>query len=225
MRDFADIIALAAERKGGRQAIDEALATTPALPPQAVAAIPDDRILASMTRRIFNAGFSAKVIEAKWPAFEAAFENFAPPACAFMNDERFDALMANKAIVRNGAKIRAVQVNAKLLLDLASSHGTAARFLADWPDNDYAGLLAVLKDRGSHLGGDSGMRFLRDIGKPAFITTKDVVTALIRENAIPRPPTSKHDFATIQTTFNQWSQQLGLNLTEISRILAMSVGP
>jgi 3-methyladenine DNA glycosylase Tag len=223
MRDFGKIIALAAKRKGGVAALEEALATTPALEPSAMALIPDRCILAEMTRRIFNAGFSSKVIDSKWPAFETAFNSFDPHACAFMSDEHFNALMQDRAIVRNGAKIRAVQINAKLVLDLASAHGSAARFFAEWPDSDFAGLLNVLKERGSHLSGDAGMRFLRAIGKPAFITTKDVVAALIREKVITRAPGSKRDFAVIQAAFNSWSEQSGRNLTEISRILAMSV--
>jgi 3-methyladenine DNA glycosylase Tag len=225
-RDFGKIIALAAERKGGPKALEKLLAETPASDSKTVAAMPDDRILATMTRRIFNAGFSSKVIDAKWEAFEAAFDRFDPRACAFMADERFDALMKDRGIVRNGAKIRAVQINAKLLLDLAAEHGSAARFFAQWPDADYVGLLDVLKKRGSHLGGDSGMRFLRAIGKPAFITSRDVVAALIREGVIERLPTSKRDLAAIQDACNEWSAASGRNLTEISRILAMSVeGP
>jgi 3-methyladenine DNA glycosylase Tag len=177
-----------------------------------------------MTRRIFNAGFSAKVIEAKWPAFEAAFEGFDPNACAFMSEEHFDALMKDRGIVRNGAKIRAVQINARLVTELAASHGSAARCFAAWPDDDYAGLLLLLRERGSHLGGDAGMRFVRAIGKPAFITTPDVVAALIREGVIARAPTSKPAFAAIQFAFNRWSAESGRNLTELSRVLAMSVG-
>ncbi len=92
------------------------------------------------------------------------------------------------------------------------------------PDSDYVGLLAVLKARGSHLGGDSGMRFLRSIGKPAFIPRPDVVAALIREGVLDRAPGGKRDFAAIQQAFNQWSEQSGRNLTEISRILAMAIG-
>jgi 3-methyladenine DNA glycosylase Tag len=115
------------------------------------------------------------------------------------------------------------QVNAKLALDLASAHGSAARFFAEWPDSDYTGLLNVLKERGSHLSGDAAMRFLRAIGKPAFITTTDVVAALVREKVLRRTPGSKSDFAAIQAAFNTWSGQSGRNLTEISRILAMSI--
>ena len=140
-----------------------------------------------------------------------------------MSEEDFDTLTKNPAIVRNGAKIKAVQINARFILDLAEEHGSAARFFAGWPDSDYVGLLEVLKKRGSHLGGDSAMRFLRAIGKAAFIPTPDVVTALVREGVIDRTPTSKGDLKAIQAACNAWSDQSGRNLTEISRILAMTV--
>lgn len=223
MRDFDEIVADAVSRKGGIAALEKILAETPVFAPGVIAATPDDRILAAMTRRIFSAGFSSKVIDAKWDAFEVAFEKFDPHACAFVTEERFDALLKNPGIVRNGAKIKSIQLNAKFILELQSSHGSAAQFFADWPDADCASLLWVLKERASHLGGDSGMRFLRSIGKPAFITRPDVVAALIREGVLQRAPGGKRDFAAIQAVFNQWSDQSGRNLTEISRILAMSV--
>jgi 3-methyladenine DNA glycosylase Tag len=222
MRTFADIMAMAADRKGGLRAVEALLAETPVLSRDAIAATPDDRILATMTRRIFNAGFSSKVIDAKWPAFEEAFHHFDPHACAFVSDDEFDALTKNAGIVRNGAKIKSVQANGRFILDLAASDGSAARFFADWPDSDYVGLLDVLKKRGSHLGGDSGMRFLRSIGKAAFIPTADVVTALIREGVIERAPSGKGDFKAIQNACNAWSAESGRNLTEISRVLAMT---
>ena len=64
----------------------------------------------------------------------------------------------------------------------------------------------------------------RDLGKPAFVTSQDVVAALIREGVLDRPPGGKRDLAAIQEAFNAWSGQSGRNLTEISRILAMSIG-
>lgn len=224
MRRFATIFAEAAVRKGGAEALDALLAATPSRPPAEIAAMADDRILAAMTRRIFAAGFSIKVIDGKWPAFEAAFDGFDPGRCALMSDAKFDALLKDAGIVRNGAKIRAVQVNAQLLLDLAKEKGTAARALAEWPDGDYIGLLDLMKKRGAHLGGDSAMRFLRDIGKPAFIPTPDVVTALIREGVIAKAPGGKKDFAAIQAAFDSWSKESGRDLTAISRTLAMTVG-
>jgi 3-methyladenine DNA glycosylase Tag len=224
MRQFKDIFAQAAERKGGASALEEILAETPSRSPATIAAIPDHRILAEMTRRIFCAGFSWNVVDDKWPAFEQCFFGFDPNACAFMTEEQFDRLMQDRGIVRNGAKIKAVQLNAQFLLDRKSEHGSAARFFADWPDGDYVGLLDVLKKRASHLGGDAAGRFLRAIGKPAFIATTDMVAALVREGVIDQKPGGKRDLAAVQAAFNQWSAESDRDLTAISRVLAMSIG-
>jgi 3-methyladenine DNA glycosylase Tag len=223
MTPFAEIFTRAAARKGGVAALEQILATTASRSPAQIASTPDDRILAEMTRRIFYAGFSSKVIDDKWPAFEAGFDGFDPGACAFMTEEHFDRLLQDRGIVRNGAKIKSVQINGQFLLDLKSEHGSAAHFFAHWPDADYVGLLDVLKKRANHLGGDAAGRFLRAIGKPAFIPSPDMVAALIWERVIDRPPTGKRDLAVIQTAFNKWCVESGRDLTAISRILAMSV--
>ena len=134
-----------------------------------IAATPDDRILATMTRRIFQAGFAWKVIDAKWDGFEAAFDYFDLGRCASMSEERFDALLKDSSIVRNAAKIRSVTLNGQFLARSGDGHGSAARFFADWPDANYVGLLDLLKRRANRLGGEPAMRFLRSIGKPAFM--------------------------------------------------------
>jgi 3-methyladenine DNA glycosylase Tag len=181
-------------------------------------------VLSAMTRRVFYAGFSSKVIDGKWDAFEDAFAGFDPARCAAITEERFDALLKDDRIVRNGAKIASVQANARFVLELAAEHGSAARCFANWPDADYVGLLELLKKRGSRLGGETGMRLLRALGKPAFVLTPDVVAALIREDVVAKPPSGKADFSAVQTAFNRWSEASGRDLTAISRILAMSVG-
>ena len=224
MRRFKDIFSQAAERKGGPSALDELLAETPSRADEEIAAIPDHRILAEMTRRIFYAGFSWKLVDDKWPAFEQGFFGFDPNACAFMTETQFDTLMQDRGIVRNGAKIKSVQLNAQFLLDRAAEHGSAARFFAKWPHRDYVGLLDVLKKRASHLGGDAAGRFLRAIGKPAFVATTDMVAALIREGVIEQKPSGKRDLAAVQAAFNRWSEESGRDLTAISRVLAMSIG-
>jgi len=224
IRQFGDIIAVAAKCKGGLSALEDALAATPASLLSTVAAIPDDRILAEMSRWIFYAGFSARVVDAKWLGFEKSFSHFDLRINAYMDNDRLDELSRDPEIVRNGPKIRAVRANARLLLDFASSDGSAAHFFAQWPDEDYVGLLYLLKEQGSYLSGHAAMRFLRAIGKTAFILIDDVVDALIRENVIAGAPRTRKDRTAVQAAFNIWSQQSGRNLTEISRILAISVG-
>jgi 3-methyladenine DNA glycosylase Tag len=224
MRDFDDIFADAAARHGGPEALDAALASTLPLPAEKLAAIPDDRILSQMTRHIFQSGFSWAVIDKKWPGFESAFARFDIAINAAMSDERFDELLKDAGIIRNGAKIRSVALNAQLLQRVAAEHGSAAKVFADWPDDDFAGLLDYLKKHGDRLGGHTGARVMRAIGKPAYILTDSVVAALVKEGVVANPPTSKRDLQAVQKAFNTWSAESGRDLTSISRTLAMSTG-
>jgi 3-methyladenine DNA glycosylase Tag len=223
MRPFADIVDMAQQFHTAEEIADGLRGLRPK-PPSEIAATSDDRILALMAQRIFSAGFSRKVIEAKWPAFEEAFWRFSVRRCAALYEPDLDELMANKAIVRNGPKILAIHDNAHFLLALANEHGSAAQAFAQWPDDRYFELVDLIRRKGSRLGGDTSMRFLRDLGKPALILTKDVTAALIREGVITSPATSRKALDAVQTAANRWAADSGYNLTEISRYLAWSVG-
>jgi 3-methyladenine DNA glycosylase Tag len=226
MRSFEEIEALAAEKKGGRERLAALLAEHN--PPKSQAELEelgDDRWLSMFTRCVFQAGFSWKVIDQKWPGFEEAFEGFDVARLAFLPDEAFEALLKDTRIVRNGAKIKSVQENAIFLKDLASEHGSAARFFARYPPDDQIGLMEILKKRGSRLGGNTGQIALRFMGKESFILSGDVVNALIRENVIDKDAMSKKNLNAIQAAFNEWKATSGRSLNEISRILAFSVGP
>ncbi|WP_428688114.1 DNA-3-methyladenine glycosylase I [Roseibium sp.] len=225
MRSFEDIEALAAEKKGGQEALDALLAEHN--PPKSVAElekIGDARWLSMFTRCVFQAGFSWKVIDQKWPGFEEAFQGFDVARLAFLPDEDFEALMHDTRIVRNGQKIKSVQANAVFLKDLAAEHGSAAKFFAHYPPGDQIGLMEVLKKRGSRLGGNTGQIALRFMGKESFVLSGDVVNALIRENVIESDAMSKKNLKAIQVAFNEWRATSGRSLNEISRILAFSVG-
>ncbi len=220
MRSFDEVFAIAAERKGGDAAL-AALLEKP-LSAQHLAAIPEDRWLAQFTKSIFQAGFNWKVIENKWDGFEAAFQGFDVGRCAFMDDELFDRLLTDKAIVRNGTKIRAVRENAVFLLELRQKGGAGA-VLGAWPSDDYIGLLDLMKTSGSRLGGSSGQYALRFMGRDSFILSRDVTARLIAEGVIDKPASSKRAMKAVQDAFNEWMAQSGRSLTEISRVLAMSV--
>ncbi len=220
MRHIDEITAIAAGRKGGQMALD-ALLSAPK-PAHELAQIPEDRWLATFTKCIFQAGFNWQVIENKWEGFEAAFHGFDVDRCAFLHDEDMDRLMSDKAIVRNGSKIRAINDNAHFLQSLRPQGGIGT-IVAQWPANDYIGLLEMLKKSGSRLGGNTGQYSLRIIGCDSFILSRDVTTRLIAEDVIDKPATSKGAMKAAQAAFNTWMNQSGRSLTEISRILAMSV--
>jgi 3-methyladenine DNA glycosylase Tag len=188
-----------------------------------VATLAEDRWLSLMTRCVFQAGFSWKVIETKWPGFEAAFDQFDVTKNAFMDDEKLDALLRDSQIVRNGAKIQTVRDNAAFLMELRQEGG-AAKVFTDWPTSDFVGLLKMLKKRGSRLGGNSGQMVMRFAGLDGFVLSKDVTGRLIAEGVIDKPATSKTALRQVQAAFNSWQEQSGRSLMEISRVLALSCG-
>jgi hypothetical protein len=52
-----------------------------------------------------------------------------------------------------------------------------------------------------------------------------VVTRLVAEGVIARPPGSARALAAVQAAFDRWRGESGHNLTTISRVLAQSIGP
>lgn len=222
MASFKKIYARAAKRKGGEAELEKLIAGAKPKSKAALKKIGDDRYLAEMTKRIFQAGFVWRVVEQKWPDFEDAFQGFQPGRMALLSDENLDELGRDKRIIRHAAKIAAVRHNAIFVTDLAKEHGSAAAFFADWPSEDIVNLWAVLKKRGARLGGYTGPYFLRFMGKDSFLLSPDVTAALIRAKVVDKNPTSKSELAKVQAAFNTWKEETGRPLTQLSRILAYS---
>ena len=223
MANFAAIRKRAEARKGGPAAL---AALLPAVPDQAaVARLADDRVLAEMTQRIFCSGFVWRVIEQKWPGFEAVFLGFDVARLCFEPDEFWEAATRDARIVRHAAKVMAVRANARFVADIAAEHGSFGAFLAAWPMEDQAGLLDLLAKRGSRLGGMTGQYLLRFLGRDSWITSRDMVACLRDAGVeVAAQPGSKRDFLAIQAQMNAWRAKTGLSFIHLSRICAMSVG-
>lgn len=82
-----------------------------------------------------------------------------------MSDEDLDALLKDSRVIRHAQKLLAVRDNAIFFQDLKQEHGSAARFFAEWPDRDFAGLLTLMRKRGARLGGTTAMYGLRFMGR------------------------------------------------------------
>lgn len=189
-----------------------------------LAQISDDRLLSDMVRRVFRAGLKHSLVDSKWPAFEKAFFGFDAEKISLMSDEQLENLMQNDQLIRHWGKIKSVRVNALMVHELSQKHGSFARFVADWSEDNIIGLWAFLKKEGSQLGGNSAGYFLRMIGKDTFILTDDVVAALKAQGIIEKKPTAKRDLQKVQDAFNQWQQESGQPLCHISRLLSYTVG-
>jgi len=222
MHKFIEIYAIAAKRKGGKEALEEVL-DKPKSASQLIA-LSDHRWLSCMAKCVFQAGFNWKVVDNMWLGFEEVFQGFDIGHCAMLNDDDIARLVSDKRIVRHGTKIRSVQQNAVFASELAKEYGGVGSAIANWPASDYVGLLSMLKKRGSRLGGNTGPYFLRFMGVDSFILSRDVVARLIAEGIIDGAPTSQKSLHAVQQAFNAWREESKRSFTEISRVLAMSTG-
>ena len=222
MINIEQLLDIAANKHSGEQAVLDRLPKP--LTSEKLAQISDDRYLSAMTKCVFRAGFVWRVIEQKWPDFEAVFHQFNPMGAAYMSDERVEKLMQDTRIVRHRQKILALRENAKFILEVAESHGSFGKLIADWPSSEIIDLWALLKRRGSRLGGATGPGFLRIVNKDTFILTADVKKALVNHDLIDSIPTeSKKTLQVVQSIFNQLSDESGWSLSQISRLLALTV--
>jgi 3-methyladenine DNA glycosylase Tag len=222
MHEFAPIHDLARTRKGGNA---ELQALLPKIRSQrSLARLGNDRVLAEMTRCVFQAGFVWRVIDRKWDGFEEVFFGFDPAKLVLLSPQQLERIGQDTRIVRNMQKILSVQRNAQYVLETSREYGSFGKFVATWPDADLVGLFERMRRQGSRLGGMSGQRVLRNIGRDSFILTADVLRCLQRAGLdISANPTSKRQLGLIQATFNQWHRETGLPYAHLSRICACSV--
>ena len=222
MESFERLLTLVVRNKGSLADVEAVLPEVKTV--QQLQGADDSRYLSAMTRCVFRAGFSWKVIDSKWPQFEEVFSGFNPLAVAHFSDEKLEELCQDKRIVRNATKIRSVRDNAVFVLDMQREFGSMAKMVAEWSEQDIVGLWAFLKKRASRLGGNSGPSFLRLMGKDTFILTDDVKAALTHHGLTDKFSTnSKKDLSRVQGVFNQLQQESGRPLSHISRILALTV--
>jgi len=223
MEKFSAIQARASERVGGNKALMGLMPKVKT--PRAVAATRNDRWLAQMTRCVFQAGFVWRVVDHKWDDFEDVFFGFPPEKIVLLSPEQLDKFSQNPRIIRNRQKVLTVQHNAHFIQNVTREYGSFGKFVSKWPDDDLIGLFAYLKKHGARLGGMTGQRVLRNMGKDTFVVTGDVTRCLIRSGLDIKPqPTSQREMKLIQSAFNQWHEESGLPYAHISRIAALSVG-
>lgn len=93
----------------------------------------DDRHLFEMVLlESAQAGLSWATILAKREGYRAAFEGFEPERVAAFDDRRVEALLQERGIVRNRAKIRSAIGNARAFLAIAGERQSFANYLWEW---------------------------------------------------------------------------------------------
>jgi 3-methyladenine DNA glycosylase Tag len=129
---------------------------------------PDDPafFLEHLSRSVFEAGISWRVVEAKWDGIREAFHGFDPAQVAAMPPVEIAAVENDSSVIRNKAKIRATVANAQEILAILGEYGSIRGYLASFPDADAA--TADMRRRFKFLGDTGVWRLLtsasRDIG-------------------------------------------------------------
>lgn len=220
--DFDEILNIAISATGSREILSERLPRP--LSSSNLQEIKDDRFLSMISRCIFRAGFVWKVVDKKWPNFEKTFLNFNPLAVAYLSDDRLEEIATDKSIIRNFTKILATRTNAAYVIEKQDEHGSFSKYIADWPEHKIVNLWFEMKRDGSRLGGMTGPMILRSMGKDTFLPTTDVIDALTKYGFVKTHSNgSKKDLERVQEIFNLLREESNLSLSQISKVLALSV--
>lgn len=126
----------------------------------------DDAYFENMTRVIFLAGLSWRMIDKKWPNFKEAFSSFSIGKVANFGEKDVERLMSDAGIVRNRAKITATVNNAKQLEKIREEYGSFQSYLDSLDKSkNYASVIKELGKRFSRIGPSSARIFLYSVGE------------------------------------------------------------
>ena len=119
--------------------------------------------LEPLAHAMFQAGISWRVVEAKWAGIKDALYGFDPERVAQLGPADIDALMDDKRVIRNRAKLEAVVDNAQTMLELDSEHKGFRRYLQSF--GNYDETVADLKKQFRFVGDTGAYYFLHVVGE------------------------------------------------------------
>ncbi len=90
--------------------------------------------LETMSKAVFQAGISWKVVDAKWPGISEAMKGFDPLAVSKFSGSDIDRLIQDTRLIRNRRKLEGIVLNARRMLEL---------------DKEFKGFRAYLRSHGS----------------------------------------------------------------------------
>src|SRR5438128_1553183 len=122
-----------------------------------------DDYLEQLSRGVFQAGISWRVVDAKWVGIKAAFHRFDVERVARTGDREIDTVVGDERVIRSRPKIAAVVHNARTMLELERSGGFK-RHLGSF--GNYEELATDLKKRFKFVGDSGAYHFLYTVSHP-----------------------------------------------------------
>ena len=120
--------------------------------------------LEALSRSVFQAGISWRVIDAKWEGIRDAFANFDPATVADFGPQEIRRLLGDTSVVRSKAKIEATIDNAQAMLELDAEFGGFDRYLRSHASFEESA--ADLKRQFRFIGDSGAYHFLWSVDEP-----------------------------------------------------------
>ena len=117
-----------------------------------------------LSKAVFQAGITWRVVDAKWEGTREAFRGFDPHKVANLTPKQIDALAEDTRLIRNRRKIEATVENAETMLALDDEFGGFKKYLRS--HGDFEALSADLVKRFKFLGDMGSYYFLHVVGGP-----------------------------------------------------------
>ena len=120
--------------------------------------------LEALSRPVFQAGISWRVIDSKWDGIRNAFAGFDPVAVADYGQDDVDRLVGDPRVVRSKAKIEATIDNAQAVIELDAEFGGFDRYLRT--HGSFEETVADLKRQFRYIGDSGAYHFLYVVNRP-----------------------------------------------------------
>jgi 3-methyladenine DNA glycosylase Tag len=120
--------------------------------------------LEALSRPVFQAGMSWRLIDAKWDGIREAFAGFEPRVVADFGPREIERLLGDPRVVRSKAKIESTIDNAQALLELDHEFGGFGRYLRSHVG--FEETVADLKRQFRFIGDSGAYHFLYLVDEP-----------------------------------------------------------
>jgi DNA-3-methyladenine glycosylase I len=126
----------------------------------------DREYFENLTRVVFEAGMSWRIIADKWPNFPPAFSGFEVDRVAAYGAEEIKRLYGDASIIRNKQKILATLHNAREFQRIRRDHGSFKAWLESLDkSNNYDRVVKTLRSRMKRVGPGTAHIFLWSVGE------------------------------------------------------------
>jgi 3-methyladenine DNA glycosylase Tag len=116
-----------------------------------------------LTKAVFQAGMSWRVVEAKWDGFRKAFLGFDPEKVARLTPKQIDKITKDPGVIRNKRKILATVDNADTMVSIDKEHGGFRKYLRS--HGGFEETVTDLRREFSFLGDFGAYYFLYVVGE------------------------------------------------------------